>query len=69
MQQLDIEQRHALRLLLIYQDPTHLAAHLQRCLDDPVYGYGERGDQGRTIAQAMAALRAEARVSGTRRPG
>lgn len=62
MQQLDIEQRHALRLLLIYQDPTHLATHLQRCLDDPAYGYGERGDQGRTIAQAMAALRAEARV-------
>jgi hypothetical protein len=56
MQQLDIEQRHALRLLLIYQNPAHLVAHLQHCLDDPAYGYGERGDQGRTIAQAMAAL-------------
>ena len=31
MQQLDVEQRHALRLLLIYQDPTELAAHLERC--------------------------------------
>ncbi len=52
----DIEIRHALRLLLIYQDAHSLTDHLQRCLDDPAYGYGERGDQGRTIAQAMAAL-------------
>lgn len=56
MQQLDIEQRHALRLLLIYQDPAELTAHLQRCLAEPAYGYGERGDQGRTIAQSMAAV-------------
>ena len=56
MQMLDIEQRHALRLLLVYQDPASLISHLKRCLDDSVYGYGERGDQGRTIAQAMAAL-------------
>jgi hypothetical protein len=56
MQQLDVEQRHALRLLLIYQDPAELATHLERCLADPAYGYGERGDNGRTIAQAMAGL-------------
>ena len=56
MQQLDIEQRHALRLLLMFQDPAALAVHLRRCLDDPAFGYGERGDNGRTIAQAMAAL-------------
>ena len=56
MQMLDIEQRHALRLLLVYQDLANLISHLKRCLDDPAYGYGERGDQGRTIAQAMAAL-------------
>src|SRR5688572_12303637 len=59
MQQLDIEQRHALRLLLIYQDPQELAAHLRRCLEDPSYGYGERGDNGRTIAQAMASVAGE----------
>ncbi|MBE7556711.1 MAG: hypothetical protein HS126_37145 [Anaerolineales bacterium] len=59
MQQLDVEQRHALRLLLIYQDPVELAAHLERCLADPAYGYGERGDNGRTIALAMASLLAE----------
>jgi hypothetical protein len=56
MQEIDVEQRHALRLLLIYQDPLELARHLNRCLTEPAYGYGERGDQGRTIAQAMAAL-------------
>lgn len=56
MQQLDIEQRHALRLLLLYREPEALAAHLRRCLEDPAYGYGERGDNGRTIAQAMAAV-------------
>jgi len=59
MQQLDIEQRHALRLLLIYEDPQALAAHLSRCLEDPAFGYGERGDNGRTIAQAMAAVAGE----------
>lgn len=59
MQQLDIEQRHALRLLLIFQGPAALTAHLKRCLDDPAYGYGERGDNGRTVAQAMAALTGE----------
>lgn len=58
LQQLDIEQRHALRLLLIYPDTAELTAHLNRCLADPAYGYGERGDQGRTIAQGMAALNA-----------
>ena len=56
LQEIDVEQRHALRLLLIYQDPLELARHLNRCLADPAYGYGERGDQGRTIAQAMAAI-------------
>ena len=56
MQMLDIEQRHALRLLLVYQDPASLISHLKHCLDDSAYGYGERGDQGRTIAQAMTAL-------------
>jgi len=56
MQQCDIENRHALRLLLIYQNPADLVAHLDRCLTDPAYGYGERGDQGRTIAQAITAL-------------
>lgn len=59
MQPLDVEQRHALRLLLIYQDPAELATHLERCLADPAYGYGERGDNGRTIALAMAGLLAE----------
>ncbi len=58
MQQLDIEQRHALRLLLLYENADELAAHLQRCLDDADYGYGERGDNGRTIAQAVAAIAA-----------
>jgi len=56
MQHLDVEQRHALRLLLIYQDVTELTAHLRRCLADPEYGYGQRGDNGRTLAQAMAAV-------------
>lgn len=56
MQQLDVENRHALRLLLMFQEANHLTAYLQRCLADPQYGYGERGDQGRTIAQAMAAV-------------
>ncbi|HEX9922178.1 MAG TPA: hypothetical protein VGD99_05915 [Anaerolineae bacterium] len=65
MQQLDVEQRHALRLLLIYQDPAELAAHLERCLADPAYGYGERGDNGRTIALAMAGLLAEDPAGGS----
>lgn len=56
LQQLDIEQRHALRLLLLFRDAATLTAHLERCLADPAYGYGERGDQGRTVAQAMAAV-------------
>lgn len=58
LQHLDIEQRHALRLLLSFEDPVELTAHLERCLADPAYGYGERGDQGRTIAQAMLAVSA-----------
>ncbi|MCP4934236.1 MAG: hypothetical protein GY927_08545, partial [bacterium] len=53
MQQLDVEQRQSLRLLLLYQDVEELTAHLVRCLTEPEYGYGERGDNGRTIAQAM----------------
>lgn len=56
MQELDVENRHALRLLLMFQDAGHLTTHLQRCLADPPYGYGERGDHGRTIAQGMAAV-------------
>jgi hypothetical protein len=56
MQQLDIENRHALLLLLIYQDAAELTDHLHRCMADPKYGYGDRGCNGRTIAQAMAAL-------------
>jgi hypothetical protein len=56
MQQLDIEQRHALRLVLSYDDPVELAAHLERCLADPDYGYGQRGDNGRTIAQGFQAV-------------
>lgn len=63
MQHLDIEQRHALRLLLTYQGKEELITHLKRCLDDPGYGYGERGDNGRTIAQAMAAM-AEGEIDG-----
>ena len=55
MQQLDIEQRHALRLLLSYEEPATLIEHLKRCLANPDYGYGPNGDQGRTIAQAMTA--------------
>lgn len=63
MQQLDLEQRHALRLLLVYQDLGELIAHLERCLSDRAYGYGERGDQGRTIAQAMAAVAVEGNLA------
>ncbi|MCP4287957.1 MAG: hypothetical protein GY792_26560, partial [Gammaproteobacteria bacterium] len=56
MQQLDVEQRQSLRLLLLYQDVEELTAHLVHCLEEPEYGYGERGDNGRTIAQAMKAV-------------
>lgn len=56
MQQLDIENRHALLLLLTHQEPETLITHLGRCLADLAYGYGERGCNGRTIARAMAAL-------------
>ncbi|MEM7346883.1 MAG: hypothetical protein AAF485_21805 [Chloroflexota bacterium] len=56
MQQYDIELRHGLRLLLIYEDPETLTAHLQRCLNDTEYGYGKDGINGRTIAQAMMTL-------------
>ena len=56
MQQLDIENRHSLLLLLTYQEPEALITHLGRCLVNPDYGYGERGCNGRTIAQAMVAL-------------
>ncbi len=57
MQQVDIEQRHALRLVLGYgDDPARLTAHLERCLADPEYGYGPNGDNGRTIAQGLQAI-------------
>ena len=56
LQELDVEQRHALRLLICFEEAAELIAHLQRCLAEPAYGYGERGDQGRTVAQAMAAV-------------
>jgi hypothetical protein len=56
MQQLDIENRHALLLLLTHEEQAELIAHLRRCLADPAYGYGERGSNGRTLAQAMTAL-------------
>jgi hypothetical protein len=53
-QYMDIELRHALRLLLGFgDDPDRLAAHLEHCLADPAFGYGENGDNGRTIAQAL----------------
>lgn len=55
MQQLQLEQMHALRLTLCYLDETILLKHLSRCLDDPAYGYGPTGDHGRTIAQALQA--------------
>ncbi len=54
MQHLDLEQRHAMRLLLMFENPAELTAHLKRCLDEPVFGYGERGNNGRTIVQAMS---------------
>ena len=53
-QQLQIEQRHALRLVLGYPNLETLLDHLEKCLADPIYGYGERGDQGRTLALALA---------------
>jgi hypothetical protein len=57
MQQLDIEQRHALRLVLGYgDDPERLTEHLERGLADPEYGYGPNGDNGRTIAQGLQAI-------------
>jgi hypothetical protein len=57
MQQLGIEIRHGLRLLLGYgDDPEHLVAHLERCLEDPEYGYGPNADDGRTIAQGFQAI-------------
>jgi hypothetical protein len=64
VQELDIENRHALLLLLTYQDPAALVTHLRRCLDDPDYGYGERGCNGRTIAQAMIGLAEGGDLSG-----
>lgn len=64
VQQLDIENRHALLLLLTYQDPAALVAHLQRCLDNPDYGYGERGCNGRTVAQALMGLTQDSDLTG-----
>ena len=55
-QYMDIELRHALRLLLGFgDDPDRLTAHLEQCLADPAFGYGENGDNGRTIAQGLLA--------------
>jgi hypothetical protein len=57
MQQLGIEIRHGLRLLLGYgDDPVRLVAHLEHCLEDPEYGYGPNADDGRTIAQGFRAI-------------
>jgi hypothetical protein len=56
-QQLDIEVRHGMRLLLGYgDDPDRLLAHLARCLEDADYGYGPNADNGRTIAQGLQAI-------------
>lgn len=58
-QQIQLEQHQALRLALGFVELTDVLAHLQRCLDDPAFGYGERGDNGRVIAQALDATRQE----------
>ena len=55
-QQLQIEQQHALRLILCYPDLPSLLDHLKRCLVEPAYGYSDRGNNGRTIAQALGAV-------------
>jgi len=54
-QQYQLEQRHALRLLLGFDTAAELATHLKRCLADPEYGYGERGDNGLLLAQMLNA--------------
>lgn len=61
-QQIDIEQRHALRLALGFHTPAELSAHLARCLAEPAFGYGERGDNGRTIAQALQTVAGDSGV-------
>ena len=63
LQQLQIEQQMALRLTLGFSDAPSLAAHLQRCLDDPEFGYGERGENGRVIAQGLQSVAEEEEVS------
>ena len=63
LQQLQIEQQMALRLALGFSDAPSLNAHLQRCLDDPEFGYGERGENGRVIAQGLQAVADEEGVS------
>lgn len=58
-QQLQLEQHQALRLALGFLELPELLEHLQRCLDDPAFGYGERGDNGRVIAQGLDAVSRE----------
>lgn len=55
-QQLQLEQHQALRLVLGFLELPEFLEHLQRCLDDPAFGYGERGDNGRVIAQGLDAV-------------
>ena len=62
-QQMQLEQQMALRLALGFGDLEPLLAHLTRCLADPDYGYGERGDNGRLTAQMLAAIATEEAVS------
>jgi hypothetical protein len=68
-QQLDIEVRHGMRLLLGYgDDPDRLVAHLARCLEDADYGYGPNADNGRTIAQGFRAIAGEDTSAGASEP-
>jgi hypothetical protein len=65
-QQLDIEVRHGMRLLLGYgDDPDRLLTHLARCLEDADYGYGPNADNGRTIALGFQAIAGEAPSAGS----
>jgi len=59
MQQLQLEQQQALRLILGFATLPDLVAHLKACLADPDYGYGERGSNGRTIAQGLQSVAEE----------
>ena len=63
-QQIQLEQQHALRLLLSYPpNSAALVDHLKRCLAEADYGYGPRGNNGRTIAQALLAVSEELGLS------